>query len=257
MILDSRTLQSTPESGARAGYDGAKRGKGSKVHAAVDTLGHLLALHVTPADDQDRAQVGELARPVQELTGDHVAVAYVDQGYTGEAAAEAAEQHGLQLEVVEHTEAKRGFVLLPRRGVGAPDAASGGLAQSGPGRQHAAGPVVAPFGVFSMVSRTTCSTFSSPISRVAPGRGSSPSPAMPSAMNRLRHRPTVKPVVRNFAGTAALLAPPARSKTIRARKAADRALRDCRAIRSNSALRTGLTNSSCFRPSTARSHTSP
>jgi transposase len=58
MILDSCTLQSTPESGARAGYDGAKRRKGSKVHAALDTLGHLLALHVTPADEQDRAQVG-------------------------------------------------------------------------------------------------------------------------------------------------------------------------------------------------------
>ena len=28
--------------------------KGSKVHMAVDTLGHLLALHVTPADEQDR-----------------------------------------------------------------------------------------------------------------------------------------------------------------------------------------------------------
>jgi hypothetical protein len=42
------------------------------VHAAVDTLGHLLALHVTPADEQDRAQVGELARQVQEMTGDHV-----------------------------------------------------------------------------------------------------------------------------------------------------------------------------------------
>ena len=117
MILDSRTLQSTPESGARAGYDGAKRRKGSKVHAAVDTLGNLLALHVTPANEQDRAQVGELARQVQQLTGEHVEVAYVDQGYTGEAAAEAAEQHGIELEVVKHTEAKRGFVLLPRRWV--------------------------------------------------------------------------------------------------------------------------------------------
>lgn len=117
MILDSRTLQSTPESGARAGYDGAKRRKGSKVHAAVDTLGHLLALHVTPADEQDRAQVGELARQVQELTGDHVELAYVDQGYTGEAAAEAAEQHGIELEVVKYAQAKRGFVLLPRRWV--------------------------------------------------------------------------------------------------------------------------------------------
>jgi transposase len=117
MILDSRTLQSTPESGARAGYDGAKRRKGSKVHAAVDTLGHLLALHVTPADEQDRAQVGELARQVQQITGEQVALAYVDQGYTGEAAAEAAAEHGIQLEVVKHTEAKRGFVLLPRRWV--------------------------------------------------------------------------------------------------------------------------------------------
>jgi transposase len=117
MIIDSRTLQSTPESGARAGYDGAKRRKGSKVHAAVDTLGHLLALHVTPADEQDRAQVGELSRQVQQITGEHVELAYVDQGYTGEAAADAAEQHGIALEVVKHTQAKRGFVLLPRRWV--------------------------------------------------------------------------------------------------------------------------------------------
>jgi hypothetical protein len=68
----SRTLQSTQESGGRAGYDGAKRRKGSKVHLAVDTLGHLLALHVTPANEQDRAQVGELAQAVQEVTGDTV-----------------------------------------------------------------------------------------------------------------------------------------------------------------------------------------
>ena len=117
MILDSRTLQSTPESGARAGYDGAKRRKGSKVHAAVDTLGHLQALHVTPANEQDRAQVGELARQVQQITEENVELAYVDQGYTGEAAEEAAAEHGIQLEVVKHTEAKRGFVLLPRRWV--------------------------------------------------------------------------------------------------------------------------------------------
>jgi transposase len=117
VILDSRTLQSTPESGARAAYDGAKRRKGSKVHIAVDTLGHLLALHVTPADEQDRDQVEQLAKAVQQLTGDHVELAYVDQGYTGENAKQAARAHGIELEVVKHTEAKRGFVLLPRRWV--------------------------------------------------------------------------------------------------------------------------------------------
>lgn len=116
-VLDSRTLQSSPESGGRAGYDGAKRRKGSKVHLAVDTLGHLLALLVTAADAQERAQVGELAAAVQDATGETVEVAFVDQGYTGEEPAQAAADRGIRLEVVKLPEAKRGFVLLPRRWV--------------------------------------------------------------------------------------------------------------------------------------------
>lgn len=116
-IFDSRTLQSTPESGSRAEYDGAKRRKGSKTHMAVDTLGNLLALHVTPANEQDRAQVGQLAEAVQEVTGETVEVAFVDQGYTGETAAQEAKARGIRLEVVKLEEAKRGFVLLPRRWV--------------------------------------------------------------------------------------------------------------------------------------------
>ncbi len=116
-ILDSRTLQSSPESGHRAGYDGAKRRKGSKVHLAVDTLGHLLALHVTPANEQDRAQVAELAEQVQAATDQSVEVAFVDQGYTGEQPENDAAAHGIRLEVVKLPEAKRGFVLLPRRWV--------------------------------------------------------------------------------------------------------------------------------------------
>jgi transposase len=125
VVIDSRTLQSTPESGARAGYDGAKRRKGSKVHIAVDTLGHLLALTVTPADQGDREQVAALAEGLQQVTGT-VELAYGDQGYTGPNAAEAAGQHGLRLEVVKHPMAKRGFVLL-----GSSNAAS-------PGRQGSA-----------------------------------------------------------------------------------------------------------------------
>jgi transposase len=116
-IFDSRTLQSTPESGTRAGYDGAKRRRGSKVHMAVDTLGHLLAAHVTAADAQDRSQVGTLAHQVQEVAGDAVELAYVDQGYTGAHAAQAAQAHHIQLEVVKLPEAKKGFVLLPKRWV--------------------------------------------------------------------------------------------------------------------------------------------
>jgi transposase len=116
-IFDCRTLQSTPESGARAGYDGHKKKNGSKVHIAVDTLGNLLALKVTAANENEREQVAELAKKVQEVTGNAVKVAFVDQGYTGENASQQAEEHGIKLEVVKHTEAKRGFVLLPRRWV--------------------------------------------------------------------------------------------------------------------------------------------
>lgn len=116
-IIDSRTLQSTPESGARAGFDGAKKRKGSKVHAAVDTLGHLLALKVTPANAQDRAQVGALAAELQAACEEKVTLLYADQGYTGDCPAAAAQEHGIVLEVVKHHTAKRGFVLLPRRWV--------------------------------------------------------------------------------------------------------------------------------------------
>jgi transposase len=117
VILDARTLQSTPESGARAGYDGHKKRKGSKTHIAVDTLGHLLALLVTPANEQERAHVAELAEAVQAATGETVELAYVDQGYTGDRPAADAAAHGIRLEVVKHTEAKHGFILLPRRWV--------------------------------------------------------------------------------------------------------------------------------------------
>ena len=116
-ILDGRTLKSTPESGERAGYDGHKRKRGSKVHIAVDTLGLLLALIVTPANEQERRQVETLAQKVQTVTGQSVELAYVDQGYTGENAANAAKGEGIELFVVKHEEAKKGFVLLPRRWV--------------------------------------------------------------------------------------------------------------------------------------------
>ena len=116
-ILDGRTLQSTVESGSRAGWDGHKHKRGSKVHLAVDTLGYLLTLLVTPANEQERAQVAQLTEQIQQVTGESVQIAFVDQGYTGEDAAQAAAEHGIELLVVKLPEAKRGFVLLPKRWV--------------------------------------------------------------------------------------------------------------------------------------------
>jgi transposase len=123
-ILESRTLQSTPKSGTRAGYDAAKCRRGSTVHLAVDTLGHLLAVLVTPANEQDRHQVAAWTRQVQEVTGDAVKLAFVDQAYTGQPAAQEAEANPMALEVVKLSAAKRGVgswnaVRAGRRGFGA------------------------------------------------------------------------------------------------------------------------------------------
>src|SRR5258708_23488347 len=103
------------ESGARSCVVGHKRNKGSNVHLAVDTLGHLLALQVTPANEQERAQVAELAEAVQAVTRGRVEVAFVDQGYTGAEAAQEAAPPGIQLAAVKLPDAKPRFVPLPRR----------------------------------------------------------------------------------------------------------------------------------------------
>jgi transposase len=110
-------LQASPESGARAGYQGHTRRTGSQVHAAVDTWGQLLALVVTPANAEERPQVAALAAQVQAVTGQHVAVAFVDQGAIGEEVAAVAAARDSHLAVVQLPDATRGFVLLPRRWV--------------------------------------------------------------------------------------------------------------------------------------------
>jgi transposase len=117
VIVDSRTLRSTVESGQRAGVDGHKRIRGSKVHAVADTMGTLLALAVTPANEAERQQLSALAQRVQEVTGESVELLYADAAYTGEEPATAVQKHGIRLVVVQRPEGSHGFVLLPRRWV--------------------------------------------------------------------------------------------------------------------------------------------
>lgn len=68
VIFEGPTLLSSCESSLRADDDGYKRRRGSKVHIAVDTLGRLLSLHVTPANEQERAQVQVLCELMQQAT---------------------------------------------------------------------------------------------------------------------------------------------------------------------------------------------
>ncbi len=67
---------------------------------AVDTLGHVLALHVTTANDDDRPEVGRLAKAIQVATDQNVELAYVDQGYAGDRPATAAKDNGIALEAL-------------------------------------------------------------------------------------------------------------------------------------------------------------
>ena len=116
VILDARVLQSTLESGSRAGYSGHKRRKGSKVHAAVDTLGYPLALSVTPASEDERTLVAALTAQVQAVTGEHVEIAYVDQGYTGPDPAASAAAHGIELVVVKTPRPNAALSCCPNDG---------------------------------------------------------------------------------------------------------------------------------------------
>ena len=116
-VRDACTLPSSIESGESGDRQGHERRKGTKLHLIVDTLGNLLAAHVTAADEQDRVQVGQLAAAVEQATCENVEIAFVDQGYTGKTPAQAAAADGVALEVAKHAQANRGFVLLPMRWV--------------------------------------------------------------------------------------------------------------------------------------------
>lgn len=68
-----------------------------------------------PANADDRAEVGRIAKAIQGKTGESVEIAFADKGYTSERPAATAAEHGIALEVIKLPQAKRGFVLLPRR----------------------------------------------------------------------------------------------------------------------------------------------
>jgi transposase len=116
-VVDSRTLRSTVESGQRAGVDGNKRVRGSKVHAVVDSMGTLLAVAVTPANEAERRQLSALAQRVQEVTRESVELIYADAASTGEETAAAAQEQGMRLVVVPRPQGSQGIVLLPKRWV--------------------------------------------------------------------------------------------------------------------------------------------
>ena len=109
IILDGRTVQSSCESDVRTDYDSCKRRRGSKVHMAVDTMGQLISMTVTSADEQKRMQVKALCEAVK--------LAWADQGYTSEQTKQDAQASEIDRKIVKLPATREGFIVLARRWV--------------------------------------------------------------------------------------------------------------------------------------------
>lgn len=97
------------------GYDAAKKVKGKKRHAIVDTLGLMLGLAVTPANVQDRDGFLPLLKPLRRLFV-FLKRLFADGGYSGVETAATVKRVGkMDLEIVTRSDRAKGFVILPKR----------------------------------------------------------------------------------------------------------------------------------------------
>ena len=99
-LLCPRDRVAPPHSGVPAGNRNYRL-RGNTVRMAVSALGQMWAAPVTPAEAQERAQVHKLREDAQQATGHSVQRAWADQGDTGKAASKAAQDNGIDLQIVK------------------------------------------------------------------------------------------------------------------------------------------------------------
>jgi transposase len=115
-IIDSQSIATTQSGGPR-GIDPAKRIKGRKRHIVTDTQGHLLAVHVHPANVQDCHGAVPLLGAVRERFPKlrHI---LADRVYRGDQLLRAIAPCGpWTIEIIQRAAGVKGFQLLPRRWV--------------------------------------------------------------------------------------------------------------------------------------------
>jgi len=115
-IVDSQSVKTADQAGKR-GYDAAKKVVGRKRHIAVDCLGLILAILITPAAVQDRHAAKSLIQLLVTMYG-RVQIIWADGGYLG-ALVQWVKQlrpfGKLRLEIVRRRDRAKGFHVLPRR----------------------------------------------------------------------------------------------------------------------------------------------
>ncbi|SDP97571.1 transposase, partial [Lentzea jiangxiensis] len=98
------------------GYDAGKKVQGRKRHIAVDTLGLLITVLVTPASTSDRIAARSLLRRLRSAAGRRVQLIWADGGYTGTLLGWARNTLALTVEIVKRPDLPH-FTVLPRRWV--------------------------------------------------------------------------------------------------------------------------------------------
>lgn len=115
-IIDSQSVK-TPDQAGERGYDAGKKVSGRKRHVAVDTLGMLLAVMITPASVQDRDAAKSLIKGLVETYG-RLQLIWADAGYLGKLVqwVKQLRPYGkLRLEIVRRCDRVKGFKVQPKR----------------------------------------------------------------------------------------------------------------------------------------------
>jgi len=117
-IVDSQSVK-TPDQAGERGYDAGKKIAGRKRHLAVDCLGLILLLRITPASVQDRDAARPLLQALVSLYG-RLQIIWADGGYLGTLVnwVKQLRPFGkLRLDIVRRCDDVKGFKVLPRRWV--------------------------------------------------------------------------------------------------------------------------------------------